>query len=65
MSTIGGFMTSASRSMARSPPLSSRPKGARFVPETGRTGGNPPSPLISAGRVEIVRRLTAKDRQRS
>ena len=33
--------------------MSSRPKGARFVPETGRTGGNLPSPLISVGRAEI------------
>ena len=53
MSNIGNFKKVGAEFHGEVATLELQAQGVRFVPETGRTGDNPPSHLIYIGRVEI------------
>lgn len=55
VSNIGGFKKVGAAFHGEVARLASRPRRARFAPEAGRTGENPPIHLISIGGVEIAR----------
>jgi len=53
MSNIGSFKKVGAEFHGEVATLELQAQGVRFVPESGRSGDNPPSHLIYIGRVEI------------